>query len=129
MSISVNEFEVSETLKKNITALREERGYSMKYVAEALGVLPNTYRVWEAEGGIRAFRLLQLAKFYGVSVDDLLSEHKSKFAVAAPNEFNRDDSLSSEERDLIDSLRALSDEDRKDFYNSVYDTLQKYEKE
>ena len=112
-----------EIIRKNIIKLREERNYTKKYVAQSIGVLPNTYRVWEAEGksGIRSSRLIQLAEFYGVSLDYLFTDHENELTVAATDEYNKktEVTLTDDEQTLLSRFRSLSDEEKEKLLNEL----------
>ncbi len=122
-----------DIIRINITKLREDNGLSMKSVAEAIGVNPNTYRVWEdedEESGVKPYRLVQLAKIYGVSLDYIMLEHdnntftKNKnsnvLKVESPKLYNSDlysehylSELNNYEKLLVMQSRRLSAEDKK----------------
>lgn len=58
---------------ENIRNLREDRDYTQAKLAEVLQVHQTTYSSYElGKLGIPAEALMQLADFYGVSVDNLL---------------------------------------------------------
>lgn len=62
-----------EILRKNVTRLREERGWSIQDLATRLGI-DRTY-LSKSESGNRAFKVSEidkLAKIFGVSTDYLL---------------------------------------------------------
>ena len=120
-----------EIIRRNITKLREDNNLLKKDVAEAIGVPPNTYRVWEdedEESGVKPYRIVQLAKVYGVSTDCILLNHDEDFAqeddsvqgVAAPNHYNKFvygekylSELEDYEKLLVMKVRRLSKADKK----------------
>lgn len=60
-------------LGQRLKALREEKGYTQKQLAEKLGINSVTYLHYEKEQREPPLSLLaDIAKFYGVSVDYLL---------------------------------------------------------
>lgn len=62
-----------EILRRNVTRLREERGWSIQDLASRLGI-DRTY-LSKSESGNRAFKVSEidkLAKIFGVSTDYLL---------------------------------------------------------
>ena len=117
-------------VRQNLRLLREANGLSMKMVAEALGVKPNTYRVWEAEdgkSGIKNYRIVQLAKIYGVTTDFILTSRDEDpqpsvgdmLKVAAPNLYNKEiygdnylSELSDYEKILVMQVRRLNNTDK-----------------
>ena len=75
--------------------LREMRGWNMKEAAKQLGIPYTTYVGYEkGERGLNSELMVQLADFYGVSVDYLICNEK------------KDSSLDDE---LIEKLQILRD--------------------
>jgi transcriptional regulator with XRE-family HTH domain len=65
-----------ESLHLKIKRLRKERKLTLREVAQGIGVPLTTYREWEYGRAIRSEHLINLAKFFGVSLEDLTnSEH------------------------------------------------------
>lgn len=67
-----------EVLRKNVTRLREERGWSIQDLASRLN-MDRTY-LSKSESGNRAFKISEvdkLAKIFGVSTDYLLGRNTS----------------------------------------------------
>lgn len=61
----------SEAVAENLRVLRTRRKLSQSELARRLGVAQTTVSAWEHEGGIGFRQAVQLADFYGVSLDDL----------------------------------------------------------
>ena len=141
---------INAVVSHNLKMLREHYHISMKGVAEALGVKPNTYRVWEnptGKNGVRPYYLLQLAKIFGVSVDFLLTntadelpQKDAALLTAACNNGERPapygDSyiteLSDYEKIHIMQVRRLSAADRKkadEFIGALLDAMDKMNSE
>jgi transcriptional regulator with XRE-family HTH domain len=53
---------------------RAERNLTMREVATAIGVPLTTYREWEYGRAIRGEFLIKLAKFFGISAEDLFGQ-------------------------------------------------------
>lgn len=67
------------TIGKNLTKLRKAANMTQLELAEKLNYSDKSVSKWEQGNGIPDVRILvQLAALYGVSVDDLLREHKEK---------------------------------------------------
>lgn len=65
---------MEETLGKRIARLRRDRGLKQDELAQQLGVTPQAVSKWENDQTCPDITLLpQLAKIFGVSVDELLS--------------------------------------------------------
>ena len=68
-----------EKFIENLKSAREERGFTQKQVAEALGVSDRTYSKWETgdtEPGIEL--ICRLAEFYGCAATDFFAEKTPK---------------------------------------------------
>lgn len=128
--MEINKQGINSIVSDNLIRLREMHGMSKKDVAMALGVKPNTYRVWESvdgKNGVKNYYLLQLAKIYNVSVDYLLHPHgesneatddSSVSSLAQPDNKsvygdNHITELSDAERIHLMQLRRLSSNDKK----------------
>ena len=56
-----------------IRELRQRRGMAQHELAAALGVTPSTVYLWEAgKSELSALRLRQLARFFGVGMEDIV---------------------------------------------------------
>ncbi len=69
---------------KTIRTLREERGWTQLELASRLGVTPVTIYNWErgrTEPRVSQFR--QLARLFGVSMDDIALEEEDREGTAA----------------------------------------------
>ncbi|EET62376.1 hypothetical protein BRYFOR_05411 [Marvinbryantia formatexigens DSM 14469] len=89
----------------NMAKLRKARGLSQAEIAAALGTLQSTYAGWEA--GTRKVQLttmLQLSKFFGVSIDVLIGTQKF---VNVPSEKSSCE-LNDKEKKLVDIYRELN---------------------
>lgn len=86
-------------LKDRLRNFRLEHGYSQQKLAEVLGVAISTYRGYENEGVLpKSDKLEKLAKFYGITPDQLLG-------IGTAMTFQYD------KNDLRTLRRALSDND------------------
>ena len=58
---------------ENLKALRRQYGYTQQFVAEQLGITPQSYHAYEAGITIPTLpNFIKLARLYDVSLDDLL---------------------------------------------------------
>ena len=85
-----------------LKSLREQHGYSQKYVAISVGVAPSIVSRWES--GLKTpsrESIIRLAELYGISVDYLLdrSDNESRLSL---------DSLSLIEKQLLSDYRSLN---------------------
>ncbi len=66
------------TIGKNLTRLRKMANMTQLELAEQLNYSDKSVSKWEQGNGIPDVRILmQLAELYGVTIDDLVREHKS----------------------------------------------------
>jgi transcriptional regulator with XRE-family HTH domain len=77
-----------------LKALRKEKGYSLEYAAEKLGIARQTLSKWESDESLPDIsRCKEIAKLYGVSLDLLVldegetpdSERTGKYMFAVVN--------------------------------------------
>ena len=62
-------------LSKNLKMLREQYGYTMKYIADRLGITYQSYQCYERGLTVPTLQnFIKLAKLYDVSLDDLIEE-------------------------------------------------------
>jgi transcriptional regulator with XRE-family HTH domain len=66
------------TISKNLKTLRCSRKMAMKSVAQAIDVPITTYREWEYGRAIRGEHLIKLAKFFGISSEELVGHESEK---------------------------------------------------
>ena len=60
-------------LSKNLKSLREQYGYTLKYVAEKLGITYQSYHAYERGLTVPTLQnFIKLAKLYDVALDDLI---------------------------------------------------------
>lgn len=60
-------------LPEKLKALRRQYGYTQQFVAEQLGITPQSYHAYEAGITIPTLpNFIKLARLYDVSLDDLL---------------------------------------------------------
>ncbi len=60
-------------LPENLKTLRRQYGYTQQFVAEQLGITPQSYHAYEAGIAIPTLpNFIKLARLYDVSLDDLL---------------------------------------------------------
>ena len=75
---------MANTLGKQLAALRKEKGYTQKQVAEMLNISNKTLSSWEVGNTMPDLEMLpKIADIYGVSCDELLREN-----VEPDNAFN-----------------------------------------
>lgn len=73
---------MAEDLGENLRKLRVLRGFSQEFVAETVGVSLSSYQRYEnAKTGIDVQILVNLAKLYGMSLDDILNFNEKKVDV------------------------------------------------
>ena len=61
------------SLSKNLKMLREQYGYTMKYVADQLGIAYQSYQCYERGLTVPTLQnFIKLAKLYDVSLDELI---------------------------------------------------------
>ena len=62
-------------LSKNLKELREQYGYTLKYVAEFLGIAYQSYHAYERGITVPTLQnFIKLAELYDVSLDDLIED-------------------------------------------------------
>ncbi len=62
-------------LSKNLKMLRTQYGYTMKYVAQQLGIAYQSYQCYERGLTVPTLQnYIKLARLYDVSLDDLIEE-------------------------------------------------------
>lgn len=61
---------------KRLKKLRETKNISTKQIAEALDVPVTTYREWENGRAIRGLPYVKIAKFYKISLTELMTGQK-----------------------------------------------------
>lgn len=106
-----------EILRRNVTRLREERGWSVQELANKIGI-DRTY-LSKAEHGQRSFKvdeINQMAKAFGVSTDYLLGNDTPK-ADPHPYDLADDEPLTYQGVELPDDLRI--------YYKSMADAYVK----
>lgn len=95
-------------LYENLTALRKKRGMSQEQLANEMGVSRQAISKWESGSSMPEIsKLIELSEFYGVSVDFLLKGSDRK-----------DTNMNGELRDLAESIREITGEERGYFYES-----------
>ena len=99
------------TLMYNFKKCREAKGLSQKYVALSLGVKPPSVSDWEnGRTSPTLENLVSLALLLGVTSDELLGLTPDSTVAQAGDEKAKiaDNSLSREERKLIEDYRNLN---------------------
>lgn len=111
----------------NVKEYRTKNNLNQQQVARVLGIERSTYSSWETGRSMpNAAQLLNLAKIYNASVEELFSDNNG-FAVASYNKRNSSSGeflseLSSEEREIILKYRLLNDGE-KEKLNQIIDEL------
>ena len=99
-SVSMDEFINLPLMNQHIFNLRNQKGYTQKEVANAIGVTDKTYRSWEKNGtGIEMYNLLSLADFYKVSIDYLLG--RSEYTAVENELIGRETGLSDDSINIL----------------------------
>ena len=109
-------------LANRLTELRKEHGYSQEELADKLGVSRQAVSKWErAEASPDTDNLIELARIYGVSLDELLefnkeqAETNKKGVASATVEDNESGSINDVIYPLyIPTGTVLSNEDSQD---------------
>lgn len=95
-----------EILRKNVTRLREQRGWSIQELASRLNI-DRTY-LSKSESGKRSFKVSEvnrLAELFGVSVDSLLGRPEK-------NDNNNTTDLADDDTIFTYKGQPLSDDDK-----------------
>ena len=88
-----------------LTKLRESHGYTMKEVAEGIGIKPDTYRSYERGRLQPSLEIItKLACFYQVSADYLLEINPSK---TKENPLKNLRLSQEEEKELVEKIDTL----------------------
>ena len=113
---------MANTLGKQLAALRKEKGYTQKQVAEMLNISNKTLSSWEVGNTMPDLEMLpKIADIYGVSCDELLRENIEPYN--AYNGFdNNDYQLSYKEinEPQINSDNVQTAENRVKKMNAIY---------
>ena len=106
-----------------LKSLRQSRGITAKSVAEALGILPDTYRSYETGRREPNLEIVsKLADFYGVSADCLLGREPN------PPEFLTQEETELEKR-LVEQYFKLPEPYRKKFLEGVIQAVEMQKQE
>lgn len=73
-----NPFSDSIDFSKKLKTYRETRGLSMRKAAELIGVSESIYRAWEYGNAIQGEPYLQIAKVFGITLDELFGVSKEE---------------------------------------------------
>lgn len=94
-------------ISEKLSEIRKSRGYTMKAVAEAIEMKPDTYRNYESGRLEPNLKTLQkLADFYGVTTDYLLGREP------LPNPFADLNLSEDDEKEVIEKYLSLPPEIR-----------------
>lgn len=75
----MDEIELAQTIGKNITRLRKSANMTQLELAEKLNYSDKSVSKWEQGNGIPDVRILtQIAELFGVTLDDLVHEHRER---------------------------------------------------
>ena len=115
-------------LALTLIKLRKQKRVSSQVVADAIGVKGTTYRRYEISTEPKLDVLVKLADYFGVSVDYLTGRAESAgvknrvFVCSDGSEYvvnTTSMELDSNEVNLINSLRNMSEADVNDIYNFI----------
>lgn len=99
---------IQEKLGERLLELRKINGYTQKEVSELLGIDRSAYAKYETGKALPTINnLIKLAKFYGESLDSLCSSSL----------------ISSDELQLLNYFRILSEEEQKKILRDAEDKL------
>lgn len=71
----------AEEVKQSIKRIREERGLSLRKMAQRLGINPGTYhRIESGDGGLKIDRIFEIAEILEVDPAVFLGTHQPDFA-------------------------------------------------
>ena len=77
-------------LKENLVRLRKEKGYSQEELAYQLNVSRQSVSKWESGLAIPELeRLIEIAEFYSVSLDELILGEKSETSIISDEQLER----------------------------------------
>lgn len=111
-------------LALNLKILREKKNVSSDEVAEALNLKSATYRRYEIDTMPKVLTCLDLAKYFGVTVEDLFKEEdefSEKIESLNDEDIKDEDfsNLNKAEKIVVKKLRTISDSDFIDVINYV----------
>lgn len=109
-------------LALRLKALRKEKNVKSEDVANAIGIKSATYRTYEVKTKPKAPVYIALAKYFGVSVDYLMSgKDNLSLSVADPGNYDTcfQYELTAEEASLIKKLRTLNSDAVQEVINFV----------
>ena len=114
------------TLSERLTQLRESKGYTMKEVAEGIGMKPDSYRNYE-RGRLQPSieTIIKISKFYGITTDCLLGLNAPAQPATPLDEFVTSEHLHEVEEALLRMYFKLDRKERAAFMQQVYDEVQK----
>lgn len=102
---------------KRVKSLREKNGLTMEKLAQELGVSKSRVNMWENNGTVpRQEILIKLAKYFGVSSDDLLGI----------DFFNNNSTIND---NIQRKMRELNQEERKQVDDFINEMLRKHAKD
>jgi transcriptional regulator with XRE-family HTH domain len=87
---------------KRLKEVREKRKWTQTYVANQMGIAPNTYNNYENDTrGVSEEMLVKIADLFGVSIDYLLGRVNVPDGVLTAMERNLSDSIELNEKDFL----------------------------
>lgn len=105
---------MSEIDRQRLIEIRQNHGYSQKYVALSIGVAPSIVSRWESGKKIPSRESVsKLADLYEVSIDYLMGRSDEEMPISA-------DSLSDDELKLIQDYRKLNKQGQEYIRQTMY---------
>ena len=105
---------MSEIDRQRLIEIRQNHGYSQKYVALSIGVAPSIVSRWESGKKIPSRESVsKLADLYEVTIDYLMGRSDEEMPISA-------DSLSDDELKLIQDYRKLNKQGQEYIRQTMY---------
>ncbi len=115
-------------ISEKLTEIRKSKGYTMKAVAEAIEMKPDTYRNYESGRLEPNLKTLQkLADFYGVTTDYLLGRPEAKPPADPVDEFVSKTNMVSNEQAALKKWLSLDETKRKAVLDIMAEIIHEYE--
>lgn len=113
---------MSEINRQRLIDIRQNHGYSQKYVALSIGVAPSIVSRWESGKKVPSRESVsKLADLYEVTIDYLMGRSDEEMPISA-------DSLSDDELKLIQDYRKLNKQGQEYIRQTMYMALPIYKR-